>query len=73
MKETVVNWKNNTLTDKSTHFTTIKILYENVKLMLKGSKEEEYDFDPILLDRADVLDRAYDYVSKIFTTNDGRS
>ena len=42
LAESVVNWKNNTLTDKSTHFTTIKIVYETVKLMLKGSKVPEY-------------------------------
>ena len=35
--------------------------------MLKGSKEEEYDFDPTKRPDADVLDRAYDYVFKIFT------
>ena len=66
LAESVVNWKNNTLTDKSTHFTTIKIVYENVKLMLKGSKEEEYDFDPTKRPDADVLDKAYDYVKKIW-------
>ena len=58
--------ENNTLTDKSTHFTTIKIVYENVKLMLKGSKQEEYDFDPTKRPDADVLDDAYDYVKKIW-------
>ena len=66
LAESVVNWKNNTLTDKSTHFTTIKIVYENVKLMLKGSKQEEYDFDPTKRPDADVLDDAYDYVKKIW-------
>lgn len=66
LAESVVNWKNNTLTDKSTHFTTIKILYETVKLMLKGSKVPEYDFEPTTRPRAEDLDHAYNYVSEIW-------
>ena len=38
LRESVVNWRNNTLTDKSDKFTTIKILYDTVTLMLKGLK-----------------------------------
>jgi|TARA_Y100000294_G_scaffold126987_1_gene118447 DNA sulfur modification protein DndB len=64
LRESVVNWRNNTLTDKSGHFTTIKIVYETIKLMLKGSKEDEYDFDPTTRPPDEILDRAYTYISK---------
>ena len=67
MKESVVNWKNNTLTDKSDKFTTIKVLYETVKLMLKGSKEDDYDFDPTIRPPSEILDRAYDYVRSMWS------
>ena len=66
MQESVVNWRSNTLTDRSDKFTTIKILYETVKLMLKGSKEEDYDFDPTIRPPNEILDRAYEYVSSMW-------
>jgi DNA sulfur modification protein DndB len=66
LKESVVNWRNNTLTDKSDKFTTIKILYETVKLMLKESKEDEYDFDPTIRPSDEILDRAYNYASNMW-------
>ena len=67
MKESVVNWRSNTLTDKSDKFTTIKVLYETVKLMLKGSKEDDYDFDPTIRPPSEILDRAYDYVRSMWS------
>jgi len=67
MKESVVNWRSNTLTDKSDKFTTIKVLYETVKLMLKGSKEDDYDFDPTIRPSSEILDRAYDYVRSMWS------
>ena len=67
MKESVVNWRSNTLTDKSDKFTTIKVLYETVKLMLKGSKEDDYDFDPTIRPPNEILDRAYDYVRSMWS------
>jgi len=67
MKESVVNWRSNTLTDKSDKFTTIKVLYETVKLMLKGSKEDDYDFDPTIRPSGEILDRAYDYVRSMWS------
>jgi len=66
LKESLVNWRNNTLTDRMKFFTTIKIVYESIKLMLKGSKVEEYDFDPTMRPSDEILDRAYAYISKIW-------
>ena len=34
--------------------------------MLKGSKEEDYDFDPTIRPSNEVLDRAYEYVSSMW-------
>jgi|ETNmetMinimDraft_2_1059921.scaffolds.fasta_scaffold12954_2 DNA sulfur modification protein DndB len=66
LKEVVVNWENNTLTEGSTKFTTIRILYETIRLLLKGSKKEEYEFDPQLRPSDDTLEDAYKYVSNVW-------
>ena len=35
--------------------------------MLKGSKEDDYDFDPTIRPSEEILDRAYDYVRSMWS------
>lgn len=61
IKESLVNWKSNTLTERMTKFTTISVLYESAKSLLR-SREIDAQFRP----EDAVLDAAYQELKEVW-------
>ncbi|WP_188262699.1 DGQHR domain-containing protein [Azospirillum tabaci] len=64
--EDVVEWKNNTLTTRSTRLTTISVVYETVKLVLAHDKVAK--LDPQDRPDDDALDTYTEHVTKLWET-----
>jgi DNA sulfur modification protein DndB len=62
LKQEIVNWKSNTLTDTQTMFTTISVLYESARMLL-----DAHDINTQLRPPADKLDALYEEVRGFWT------
>jgi DNA sulfur modification protein DndB len=63
IKQELINWKSNTLTDTSTTFTTISLLYEASKKLL-----DAHEINPHLRPAADKLETFYEEVKGFWTS-----
>ncbi|MBD1837394.1 DNA sulfur modification protein DndB [Coleofasciculus sp. FACHB-501] len=63
--ELIVEWKNNTLAARSIKLTTISVVYETVKLILK---DKSVPLDPTSRPTEEELDQYYELVEKFWNT-----
>ncbi|HEX8745146.1 MAG TPA: DNA sulfur modification protein DndB [Thermoleophilaceae bacterium] len=64
----IVDWKSNTLSDRSGKLTTISVVYETVKLILAKDGVPKFDPKAKVRPSDEELDEAYQYVEKFWRT-----
>ncbi len=64
--EEIVNWRSNTLGERSTKLTTISVVYETVKLILRGSRGVHFDDKERPSDT--VLDDGFEIAQQFWAT-----